>query len=370
MKNSAFPLKVALVHDYLNQFGGAERVLETLAEIFPEAPIYTLFYDKELLAGRFKNRLIKTSFLDVPFVRRHHRLFIPFFAKAAETLDLGGNYDLIISDSAGFGKGVKYKKGAHIAYIHSPLRYAWEPQMYLGTLFSKYLVGLASPITSYLAKWDKRAGEKPDILLANSRFTAEKIKKFYGRVAQIVHPPVNTDIFYFDPLVKKQDYFLAFGRIIHYKRFDLIVYAFNELGLPLKIIGSGPETAKIKKLIKSPNIEILSDVKDDELRKIITGAKALIFPQVEDFGLVAAEAIACGTPVIAYSEGGAKDIVQSGVNGIFFKKQNKETLIKAVKEFLKMEFDGNKVAESGKKFSKESFKEKLMKVVNDSLKKS
>jgi glycosyltransferase involved in cell wall biosynthesis len=370
MKNSAFPLKVALVHDYLNQFGGAERVLETLSEIFPEAPIYTLFYDEKLTDGHFKNRLIKTSFIDKRFVRRHHRLFIPFFAKAAETINLGENYDLIISDSAGFGKGVRYGKSVHIAYIHSPLRYAWEPQMYLGTLFSKYLIKFASPIMAYLTKWDKRAALKPELLLTNSNFTAEKIKKFYGRAAQVIHPPVNTDIFYFDPKIKKQDYFLAFGRIIHYKRFDLIVHAFNELGLPLKIVGSGPEKEKIRKLIKSPNIEILSEVKDDELRKIITGAKALIFPQVEDFGLVAAEAITCGTPVIAYSEGGAKDIVQSGINGIFFKKQNTETLIKAVKEFLKMNFDGNKVAESGKRFSKESFKEKLMKIINNSLQKS
>ncbi len=165
-------VRVALVHDYLNQFGGAERVLFTLGEIFPDAPIYTLLHEEKALNGRFKNREIKTSFLDRPFVRRHHRLFIPFMPKAAEMLNLGGNYDLIICDSASFAKGISYQSGFHVSYIHAPLRYAWEPEVYLGTLFTNRFIKLSSPILRYLQRWDKRMAQKPDVILTNSAFIA------------------------------------------------------------------------------------------------------------------------------------------------------------------------------------------------------
>ena len=360
-------MKVALVHDYLNQFGGAERVLETLLEIFPEAPIYTLFYDQELLNGRFRDRTIKTSFLDKPFIRRHHRFFIPLMPKAAENLNLNEEYDLIISDSAGFGKGVSYKKGAHIAYLHTPLRYAWEPELYLETLFPKPLIKLVSPIIQYLRRWDKAAAQKPDIVLANSKFTAQKIKSFYERDAEVLYPPVDTEVFFPDKKRKKnrQNYFLAFGRIVHFKRFDLIVETFNELELPIKIIGSGPEEESVKRLIRSRHIEMIPEIKDESrLREIINGAEAVIFPQIEDFGLVAAESIACGTPVIAYGKGGALEIVQEGKTGLFFEKQTPEDLAAVISKFMKMEFKRDKITESAKKFSKESFTKNLKRIID------
>ena len=360
-------MKVALVHDYLNQFGGAERVLLSLAEMFPNAPIYTLFYEPGNFGSRFKDREIETSFLNYPLVRRRHRFFIPLFAKAAESINLGDKYDLIISDSAGWAKGVKYSRGKHISYVHTPLRYAWEPQEWLESLFPRPLIKLAYPITNYLCRWDKIASQKPDILLANSAHTARKIKAFYNRKAEVLHPPVNNEMFYPDLNPGKENYFIAFGRLIHYKRFDLIVKAFNKLGLPLKIIGSGPEENKIKSLIKSKYIEMIPEVKDENLlRRIISDARALIFPQVEDFGLSAAESLACGTPVIAYSAGGALEIVKDGVNGVLFNKQSEESLVEAINRFQKIKFKESAITESAQKFSEALFRQNLTRVINQS----
>ena len=361
-------MKVALVHDYLNQFGGAERVLLALAQMFPSAPIYTLFYEPAVFDAYLKGREIKTSFLDHPFIRRRHRLFIPLFAKATESINLGDKYDLIISDSAGWAKGVKYKSGKHIAYLHTPLRYAWEPQEWLGSLLPKPLIKLAYPITRYLRHWDKITSQRPDVILANSAYTAQKIKKFYGREAEVLHPPVNNEMFYPDLNPGKEDYFVAFGRLIHYKRFDLVVRAFNKLRLPLKIIGSGPEEAKIKKLIESKEIEMIPEVKDGNmLRRIVSDSQALIFPQVEDFGLTAAESLTCGTPVIAYSAAGALEMVEDGVNGVFFNEQTEESLIRAVKRFQGIKFDQERITQSAQKFSQETFKQNLTKTINQTL---
>ena len=358
-------LRVALVHDYLNQFGGAERVLLALAEMFPQAPIYTLFYEPDVLDGHLKEREIKTSFLDHPFIRRRHRLFIPLFAKAAESIDLGDNYDLIISDSAGFAKGVKHRSGKHIAYIHTPLRYAWEPQEWLDTLFPKPLIKFAEPIISYLRRWDKRAGQRPDTILANSAYTAQKIKKFYGREADVLHPPVNNKVFYPDLNPGKENYFIAFGRLIHYKRFDLVIKAFNKLNLALKIVGSGPEEEKLRRLIQSDRIRMTPEIQDENLlRRTLSDAQALIFPQVEDFGLSAAESLACGTPVIAYRAGGALEIVNDGINGVFFEEQTEESLIEAIQRFQKMELQKEQITKSAQKFSEEKFKQKLTEVIN------
>lgn len=391
--------RVALLHDYLNQYGGGERVLEVLMEMFPDAPVYTLFYDRNQTLNRFSHKVKKTSFLNLPFVKKHHRLFVPLMPIAAQLLKIPNEYKVVISATAGFAKGIRtYKnpkrgngKVLHISYIHTPLRYAWEPD-YINSKFknpkSTWRNLFLNPVLSYLQKWDYNAAQKPDVLIANSKFIADKVWRYYGRKAHVVYPPVDTKKFYFEkkinhdhplnshhrgPLLNCRacnsgQYYLAVGRLLHYKRFDLIIDVFANLGLPLKIVGTGPESKKLKaqcSQLNAQNIEFTDFVQDDnELRKLYNNAKALLFPQVEDFGLVAAEAQACGCPVIAYNAGGAKEIIKHNQTGILFTQQTPESLINAIRDADNVKWDRKKIAESAKRFSKENFKKEILKLLN------
>lgn len=358
--------------------------MEVLMEIFPEAPVYTLLYDEAKTQARFRGRIKQTSLLDFQFVRDNHRLFIPAMPVAARLLDLGNEYDLIISDSAGYAKGVSYGKNTkHISYIHTPLRYAWETD-YLNfklsrplwrgsplaaTINFQFWKKFLTPVINYLKNWDYRAGQRPDLLIANSNFIADKIKKYYKREAKIIYPPVDKSKFFYAPIRTNKPishpYYLAAGRLLHYKKFDLIIEAFAKLGLPLKIVGAGPELDKLKAKSekRKANVEFLAFVSDDELRKLYHGAKALIFPQIEDFGLVAAEAQACGTPVIAYAAGGALEIVEDGKTGVLFPEQTADSLTAAVKKFEGLKFLRRSIAAKTKRFSKENFKKQILDIV-------
>ncbi|PIR97892.1 MAG: hypothetical protein COT89_02360 [Candidatus Colwellbacteria bacterium CG10_big_fil_rev_8_21_14_0_10_42_22] len=362
-------MRVALVHDYLDQFGGQERVLLNLIEMFPEAPIYTLLYEPKSLGHLFKNKEIHTSFIDTPFVRKRHRLFIPILGHAAQSLNLGDKYDLIITNTMGFVKGVRYKNSVHISYIHSPLRYAWEPWTYLPDLFPKPLIWAGMPAIQYVRWQDKKFSQKPDHILTNSNHIADKINNYYGREAKVLNPPIEDHVFYYDPKIEKQNYYLIYGRIIHYKKFLMVIHAFKKMGLPLKVVGAGPEEYAVKKLINgSDGLEYLSFVEDEnKLREIIAKAKAVIVPQIEDFGLVSAESIACGTPVIGYNAGGTAEIIEDGLNGILFGEQSENGLIEAVQRFEKRTFNPKRVSETAEKYSKKRFREEFMKVVNSVL---
>ncbi|MEK7478384.1 MAG: glycosyltransferase [Patescibacteria group bacterium] len=355
-------MRVAIIHDYLNQYGGAERVLESFCELFPDAPIYTLFYDEEKTLGRFKGKKIITSFLDHKYVINNHRLFIPLMPLAVSLMKVDDDYDVVLSSSAGFGKGIRYGKNTiHISYCHTPLRYAWEHYKYFN--WPTYLKILSAPVFWYLRKWDKWVSQKPQKLIANSKHIAEKIKNYYKREAEVIYPPVDTEKFFIKKGVRKGDYFLAVGRLMHYKRFDLIIQAFNKLNLPLLIIGTGPELENLKKIVKSPKIDFLTSITDEQLVILYNGAQAFIFPQVEDFGLVAAEAQACGTPVIALNQGGGREIVENGKTGILFNNQNVDDLIMAVKRFQIKQFDQKLIRESALRFSKNKFKKEILKAV-------
>ncbi|MCL4399685.1 glycosyltransferase [Patescibacteria group bacterium] len=360
-------MKVAILHDYLNQFGGAERVLKVILEIFPEADIYTLLYDKEKTNGLFDKNIKKTSFLDIPFVRSHHRMFIPFMPLASNLLKSKEDYDLVFSSTAGYGKGFNVKGGYHISYCHTPLRYAWEIDYLKNLSFSpKELSNLiAYPIAKFMRNWDKNASKSVNLFIANSSFIAEKIKSYYGRDAVVVNPPVNLKTFFPESDATKKDYYLMVGRLLYYKGFDTGIAAFNRMKYPLKIVGRGPELDKLKKMVKSLNIEFITEASDKDLRKLYSNAKALIFPQIEDFGLVAAEAEACGTPVIAYEKGGIKDIVANKKTGLFFSEQTPEAIIEAVKDFENMHFPRNLIAKSAERFSKENFMKNILKVMMD-----
>lgn len=352
-------MRVALVHDYLNQWGGAERVLEVLAQIFPEADIYTLFHDPASTQGKFAGRVAKTSFLDYPIVHKNHRWFIPLMPLAAEFLRIPDKYDLIISATAGFSKGMRLPKGVkHLSYCHTPLRYAWEPDYVKSKLKiknSKVLrFGLAA-VLSYLRSWDLEASRKPHMTIANSEFIAQKIQKYYGLEVPVLYPPIDTKFWNYDPQIRRGDYFLAVGRLMHYKKFDLIVDAFNKLKLPLKIAGSGPEEKFLMSLTAKFPVEFIANPTDIELRDLYRGARALIFPQVEDFGMVAAEAAACGTPVVAFASGGALEIVEDGKTGILFSEQTSEALIAAVEKADQKRWIRKNIAVSAAKFSRKNF---------------
>ena len=361
-------MRLALTHDYLNQFGGAERFLLFLCEIFPEAPIYTLFYDEAKTLGRFKGRTIITSRLNKKMVINNHRFFIPLMPWAINNFLVNEQFDLVISSTSGYAKGIRFpKKTIHIAYCHTPLRYAWEDEDYLHThpLFKgKPLLGkISKPLINYLKNWDYEAAQRPTRLIANSEFISKKISAFYKRRSEVINPPVDLKVFYPDRK-RERNYFLAIGRFLHYKRFDLVIKSFNTLNLPLKVIGGGPEKNRLRKLIKSQNTELIDSYQtDEELRLLYSGAKALIFPQVEDFGLVAAEAMACGTPVIAYRAGGVREIVTEDKSGIFFNHQSEDDLCGAVLRFNKMRFNQSLVRKEAVRFSKEKFKKKFLKII-------
>src|SRR3989338_7461391 len=356
--------RVALVHDYLNQFGGAERVLQVLSEMFPEAPIYTLFADPKILNKHFPGKDVRTSFLDNRVVWKNHRKFIPIMPFAAASIDLGNNYDIIITNAASFARGVRYSSGRHISYVNAMMRYAWEPETHLPNFFPAMAMPFVRPIAEALREWDISTTEKADLMLTNSTFMARKIAENYFRRAEVVSPPVDQNIFYLDESVRKHNYYLAFGRIITYKRFDLIVEAFNILKKPLLIVGDGPEARSVMEKIRSKHIRWVRRVGDAHLRGLINGAKAVIFPQEEEFGLVAAETVSCGTPLVSYSRGGSEDIVKDGLNGVTFDEQSPEAIADAVRAIETMYFDRRAIAENAKKFSKENFQNKFMSAVS------
>ena len=364
-------MKVAIFHDYLNQFGGAERVLQVFLEMFPDADLYTLLYDREKTLGLFDGRISGTSVLDIKPVRNRHRLFIPFMPLASRTVPVNDGYDLIISSSAGYAKGFGSShqdvNRFHLCYCHSPLRYAWEVEYLQKLPFSPWVLAqvIFRPILSYLRKWDKRASNRVNAFVTNSEFIADKVEAYYGRDARVVYPPVDMEKFYTDSDESEDGYYLMAGRLLYYKLFDIGIRAFNQLHKPLKVVGAGPEAQKLKR-IAGPTVEFVSGISDDELRRVYSNAKAFIFPQTEDFGLVAAEAQACGTPVIAHDSGGAKEIVENEKTGLLFENQRVEDVVDAVRRFEDMSLDRDYIAERARRFSKDLFVANMREVLKES----
>lgn len=357
-------MRIALVHDYLIQYGGAEKVLEALCELFPEAPIYTILYDPALIAEKFSDRRIYASFLQhLPFVRKHHRSFLMLMPLAVEQFDLF-SYNLVISDSASFAKGVITSPSAkHICYCHTSTRYLWDDSPnYLKTSAFPSLIKKVIPyFLKYLRIWDYCAADRPDILIANSQLVQQRIKKYYRKESLRAYPPVETEEFKISPTIK--NYFLMVGRLLPYKKFDFAVKVFSEMSLPLKIVGDGPERKKLQK-ISGKNVEFLGFLKNEELRVLYSECKALIFPQEEDFGIVPLEAMASGRPVIAFKAGGALETVVDGKTGVFFEKQDRQSLLDAISRLDKIKWNSLEIREHAKRFNKEIFKKNILEVIN------
>lgn len=366
-------LKVALVHDFLVQYGGAERVLEVLAEMFPQAPIYTLLYDKEKMKGHLAGREIKTSFLQKfpQWLKKRRRYLLPFMLTAPETFDLR-DFDLVISSSGAWSKGIVTRLDTlHISYLHSPMRFVWDyHEKYLEDIKQK--MGICKRMfLTYLRIWDFEAAQRPDILVANSNYTKERIKKYYRRDCEVIYP-ATLALNQKNIKTLKQDeaneYFLIVSRLAQYKKIDLVVETFNKLELPLIIIGEGEQEKKIRKIAKK-NIKILGWQDDEVLANYYQNARALIFPTVDDFGLTMVEAMSFGKPVIAIDEGGAREIVVAGVNGEFFAAQTVEVLADGVRRFIKNEaqYETKNIQELAEKFTVDIFKEKLGRLIENEL---
>ncbi|MDZ7611776.1 MAG: glycosyltransferase [Candidatus Moranbacteria bacterium] len=360
-------MRIALVHDYLVQYGGAERVLECLSEIWPDAPIYTLVHDSEKVHYKFENKNVKTSFLQrFSLVKNHHRLFPPIMMTAIEQFHFD-KYDVVLSDSSSFAKNViTSPKTLHITYCHTPMRYAWDDCQYYIKEFSLpgFLKKMAPFFMNYIRIWDYCATSGVDKFIANSKFVKGRIKKYYGRGAEVIYPPVDVDNFFIYN-GDKEDYLLVVGRMMKYKRMDLVIEACNELKQPLKIIGRGPDYKNLKKMA-GPTVEFMGRVTDEELREIYAKAKAFVFPQEEDFGIVAIEAMASGRPVIAYASGDIVENIEEGRNGVLFYKQEKSHLTEAIKKLDKMTFDSEYIRKKSEKFKKEVFKKEIKNFVKKS----
>jgi glycosyltransferase involved in cell wall biosynthesis len=356
-------MRVAFVHEYLNQFGGAERMLASMAELFPRAPIYTLLYDERATRGLFKNRVIHTSFLQrFPGALGHHERYPLLMPLAVEQFDLSA-FDLVISLSASFAKGVITKPHTrHICYCLTPPRFLWDnsQQFTRDFGFSPIIRGLLPPFISYLRLWDRHASHRVDEFWRISDFVGQRIEKYYRQPSKLIYPPVDVGKFEIrNPKSEIGDYFLMVGRLVSYKKFDVAVQAFNKLNLPLKIVGVGPELKRLKKMAQA-NIEFLGQINDDELAYHYRTAQALIFPQEEDFGIVPLEAMASGRPVIAYNGGGAMETVLAGETGLLFDEQTPESLAMAVREFGSKEFKPLACRAQAEKFSTEIFKANVM----------
>jgi glycosyltransferase involved in cell wall biosynthesis len=366
-QNSA--LRVALAHDDLIQHGGAERVVDVFHEIYPRAPLYTAVYSRGTVPKHYRSWDIRTSFMQrLPWVGKLYQLYLPIYPIAMETLDLSG-YDVVLSSSSRFAKGVITSEDTlHVCYCHAPMRFVWTYHDYVkGEKMASRAARLLPLVLNYVRLWDEVTARRVDHFIANSRVTARRIRKRYGREATIINPPVDTRHYApLQPGTPPGDYYLIVSRLHPYKRVALAVEAFTKLGLPLKIAGSGRQEEELRAKAGS-NVEFLGRVPDEELRDLYAHCRAFIFPGEEDFGLAPIEAQASGRPVIAYGGGGALETVVPGVTGEFFAEKSAQSLAEAVNRFNPSGYDSQAIRRHAEGFDKEVFKARISAFIDDKL---
>jgi glycosyltransferase involved in cell wall biosynthesis len=357
-------MKVALVYDILNQMGGAERVVLAFHEMFPDAPLYTTIYAPQRVDPAFRQMDVRTSFMQkFPMVKNHHQPFLPFYPFAIETLDLRG-YDLVISNSASFAKGVITRpETLHICYCHTPMRWCWNYYEYVEReKLGKLARGVLPFLITGLRLWDQTTAMRVDHFIANSPVTAERIRKYYRRDSVVIPPPVDAQRFHFDPATQPEDYFLVVSRLIPYKRIDLAIQACNKLNLPLIVIGNGRDRDKLQKMA-GPTIRFMGRLSDEEVLHYFSHCRALLFPGEEDFGITPLEAMASGRPVIAYGAAGALASVVDGVTGAFFKEQTVESLASVLASFDERQFDPQTIRNHALEFDVPRFRRRILQFI-------
>ena len=357
LRPSSRALRVALVHDWLTGMRGGEKVLEAIAELYPDAPIFTLLHVKGSVSAALERRRIVCSFVQhLPGAARHYRTYLPLFPTAVEQFTFDA-YDLVISTSHCVAKSVIVPAGAvHLCYCHSPMRYAWDQ---FDAYFGPDQVGvvrsrLLRPVLARLARWDAATAYRAHRFLANSHYVAGRIARYYNRPATVVYPPVDTEFYQPEPARRSEPFFLVVSALVPYKRLDVAIRACDAVGVPLKIVGRGPEEARLRALT-TKRVEFLGWRTDEEIRSLYQTCTAVLMPGVEDFGMVPVEAQACGRPVVAYAEGGALESVIDGTTGVLVKELSVEAFAAALREVSAQEFDPAVIRRHAESFSRPRF---------------
>lgn len=364
-------MKIAFVHDFLIRMGGAERVLKTLMDMYPDAPVYTLFYDRKKMQHAFPPERVKTSSLQKwpRFIPGMHKFLFPFMPSAVEQFDLSG-YDVVLSSSGAYAHGVVTNlETVQMCYYHSPMRYAWD---YTHQYLKEQNLGaigevIASRLLHKVRQWDFLAADRVQVPIANSKTVQNRIRKYYRKESQIIYPPV--DVKRFTPHEKHEGYFLIVSTLTPYKRIDLAVELFNKLGKRLVIIGDGADRKRLERMAAG-NIDFLGFKPDEVVTEYMENCRAFIFTGEEDFGIAPIEAMACGKPVLAYRKGGLTETVIEGETGQFFDEPTLESMENALTQLLinEKEYDYKAIAKHAKKFSKERFEKEMSEVIEGSLK--
>ena len=356
-----FP-RVAVVHDWLTIPGGSEDVVMELLELFPQAELFTSVYDPRPWPPIIAERRVHASFLNrIPTATRNYPKLLPLMNRAFESFDLSG-FDLVLSSSHANAKNVRTPDGTlHVCYCHTPMRYAWEPEFLAGEEIGRATRMLLPPLLGWLRRKDLAGASRPDVFVANSAHVAERIGRFYGREAHVVHAPVDVD--HYLPLPHEpQDYYLVFGRVVPYKRVDLALAAAELAGRRVKVAGGGRALEAVR-AGAGPHAELLGRVPDAERDALLSGARALLFPGEEDFGIVPVEAQAAGVPVIAYGVGGARETVRDGETGVLFAPQTAEALADAIARFESLKLDPQAPRENARGFGRVRFRAEMAAVI-------
>ncbi len=353
---------VALVHDYLNQQGGAERVVDELHALYPDAPLYVSIYDRARMPERYRTWDIRPSFMQhLPQVMTRHQMYLPLYPAAMASFDLS-RYPLVVSSSSAWGKGVRVPSGAvHVCYCHAPMRFAWDYGGYATREGLGSVAGLVlGPTLAALRRWDRVTSRGVTTFVANSRTTAGRIAATYGRDATVIYPPVDTGKYTAPSNMppEPEPFFLVVSRLVPYKRLDLAVRAANALGVRLEIVGSGRGRAALE-AIAGPSVRFLGRVSDAELRDRYARCTAAIFPAEDDFGIAQLEAQAAGRPVVAFGKGGSAESVRDGVTGVLFREQTPESVVEAMQAVTARRWDRAAIVAHARRFDAAVFRERM-----------
>lgn len=355
-------MRVAIVHDYLNQAGGAERVVESFHRLWPDAPIFTTIADYDVMPASLRDADIRVSWMQrLPAWRRHFRAYLPLYPLAIESFDLRG-YDVVVSSSSAWAKAVRTSKDAvHVCYCHTPMRWVWDYEHYVAREDFGSLTRLAlAPVIAALRSWDVHTAKRPTHIVVNSRVVQERVQRCWGRESELLHPPVETGRFAVGSGPGRAH--LVVSRLAHYKRIDLAVAAFTQLNLPLEIIGDGPARQSLEAMA-GPTITFRGRVDDAGVARAMQECRALIFPGEEDFGITPLEANACGRPVIAYRAGGVLETVRDGVTGVLFAEQSAASLITAMQRAANITWNAATIRRHAEAYSVAAFEARFRTIV-------